>query len=216
MRGSGLVPMCGAMEQIEIKHLATTAGHVPSNIVGIDGGGASKGEPGRGRVSIPSARRVELKQRGQTRLCGGCRACCVVFKIDEVKKDLNEPCRHLKPGPKGGCVIYDDRPQVCRSFECAWKLGLGSVGDRPDRLGILCYTVNLEDGGPGLAVVETKLGAFQQKRVRELLQRYEQRKPGRVILRQAEELRFRPASISIEGKPMNNKKAGPRGTQRAV
>lgn len=137
------------------------------------------------------------------RSCGDCRVCCKIFEIAEVNKPLNTMCRHAGSGSgEPGCKIYGHRPDVCRSFECSWKLGLAGEHDRPDQLGVIFYTVNLEDGGPGLAIVESTAGAFKTPRVRALIAAYQERKPGRIILRTAEERRFRQASILIEGKPL--------------
>lgn len=137
------------------------------------------------------------------RECGDCRVCCTLFAIPEVKKDLNELCRHARSGPGvPGCKIYSHRPEVCQKFECAWKQGLASDCDRPDVLGVMFYTLNLEDGLPGLAIVESTPGAFDEPRVRELISIYQARKPGRIILRAAEDQRFRQATVLIEGKPL--------------
>ena len=125
------------------------------------------------------------------RECGDCRVCCTLFEIAEVNKGLNRPCRHQSGPGEPGCKIYGHRPQVCREFECAWKQGLSGEGDRPDRLGIMLYTVQLEDGGPGLAIVEATPGAFEKPRVREMISIYQNRKPGRIILRRAEDRRQR-------------------------
>ncbi|MCU8055421.1 YkgJ family cysteine cluster protein [Shewanella sp. SM34] len=72
------------------------------------------------------------------RACGECSACCVHLKIEEdsLKKSADVPCPHLQSG--GGCGIYKDRPSVCRTWYCAWRV-LGQLGDewRPDRSGII-------------------------------------------------------------------------------
>ncbi len=134
--------------------------------------------------------------------CGDCRVCCTLFEIPEVKKSLNEPCRHQGASDGSGCKIYAHRPEVCRKFDCAWKLGLAGDFDRPDRLGVMFYTVDLEDGLPGLAIVESTPGAFERPRVRDMIALYQSRKPGRIILRRAEDRRFKQASVLIEGKPL--------------
>jgi hypothetical protein len=54
------------------------------------------------------------------RTCGDCSLCC---KLINVREPLNKPrdvwCQHCRPG-KGGCSIYDTRPDVCRGFACDW------------------------------------------------------------------------------------------------
>lgn len=37
----------------------------------------------------------------------------------------------------GNCESYCSRPDVCRKYTCAWKLGYGNEEDRPDRCLIL-------------------------------------------------------------------------------
>ena len=122
------------------------------------------GQSGRAIEPKRPKPREDSPAAGQTaRACGECRVCCTLFEIPEVSKALNAPCRHQSDDPKRpGCKIYENRPQVCRSFECAWKLGLGVERDRPDQLGIMLYTVNLEDGLPGLAIVEATPGSDQK------------------------------------------------------
>ena len=72
------------------------------------------------------------------RSCGECIACCITLRIEDqqLRKPAGEPCQHLNEC--GGCSIYPQRPQVCRSWICGWKL-LEGLGDewRPDRCGVL-------------------------------------------------------------------------------
>jgi hypothetical protein len=71
------------------------------------------------------------------RPCGDCIACCVVPLIDtpELKKPEGEVC----PNCSGkGCAIYDSRPEVCRTFNCAWKrIPSMPPETRPDKLGVM-------------------------------------------------------------------------------
>ena len=57
----------------------------------------------------------------RTRECGSCNACCDILEVEDVDKPENELCRHWQAGK--GCMIYDRRPQMCRSFTCAWLQG---------------------------------------------------------------------------------------------
>jgi hypothetical protein len=52
------------------------------------------------------------------RQCGSCNLCCDILEVTAVDKPVNELCRHWAVGQ--GCTIYDQRPQMCRSFTCAW------------------------------------------------------------------------------------------------
>jgi hypothetical protein len=71
------------------------------------------------------------------RPCGDCIACCVLPLIDtpELKKPEGQVC----PNCTGkGCAIYDSRPDVCRTFNCAWKRITSMPPEtRPDRLGVM-------------------------------------------------------------------------------
>jgi hypothetical protein len=71
------------------------------------------------------------------RPCGDCIACCVVPLIDtpELKKPEGQVC----PNCSGkGCAIYASRPDVCRTFNCAWKrIPSMPPETRPDRLGVM-------------------------------------------------------------------------------
>lgn len=69
-----------------------------------------------------------------TRECGECTACCTAMAIRELDKPGLEPCAHVTCQ---GCSIYPDRPKSCREFLCAWRAGIGTDDQRPDRLGIV-------------------------------------------------------------------------------
>jgi hypothetical protein len=57
----------------------------------------------------------------QVRECGSCTSCCTLLEVTEVGTAVNEWCKHCEAGQ--GCTIYDQRPQMCRSFSCAWLQG---------------------------------------------------------------------------------------------
>ncbi len=50
--------------------------------------------------------------------CGTCTLCCKLMYIPELDKPAGEWCKHVDP--QKGCKIYEDRPNVCRGFECVW------------------------------------------------------------------------------------------------
>lgn len=71
------------------------------------------------------------------RKCGSCSVCCKSLRIEEpeLKKFAGVPCQHLKA--QGGCPIYNDRPSLCRTWYCGWRVfGIGPEM-RPDRCGVL-------------------------------------------------------------------------------
>lgn len=55
------------------------------------------------------------------RQCGSCNCCCDILEVTAVEKPVNTLCKHWETGK--GCTIYDHRPQMCRSFVCAWLQG---------------------------------------------------------------------------------------------
>lgn len=71
------------------------------------------------------------------RACGACTVCCTTLKVDspDFKKPAETPCAML--GAQG-CSIHAVRPEICRTWFCAWR----RVADlpeeaRPDRSGLL-------------------------------------------------------------------------------
>src|SRR3977135_545867 len=54
------------------------------------------------------------------RSCGTCIMCCKVYAIRELNKRAGQMCVHAERGC--GCKIYDNRPDVCRSFYCMWRV----------------------------------------------------------------------------------------------
>lgn len=71
------------------------------------------------------------------RPCGDCIACCVTPRIDtpQLKKAEGEVCSNCTGA---GCAIYEQRPEVCRGFNCAWKrIPTMPVETRPDHLGVM-------------------------------------------------------------------------------
>lgn len=68
--------------------------------------------------------------------CGECTLCCKLLNIKDVDSKPGEYCKHCKPGI--GCKIYNERPEPCRIFECAWKQMIHTGEElRPDRCNIL-------------------------------------------------------------------------------
>jgi len=66
--------------------------------------------------------------------CGDCSLCCKLERITELAKPRNETCHHLAVG---GCSIYSERPESCRTFRCWWLDNEDLPDDlRPDRIGV--------------------------------------------------------------------------------
>lgn len=79
-------------------------------------------------------RKMPIKDRE----CGSCSVCCISLRISEptLKKVADTRCANLKP--QGGCSIYEDRPSVCKTWFCGWRI-LDEVDEslRPDKCGLL-------------------------------------------------------------------------------
>lgn len=79
-----------------------------------------------------------------SRPCGECTACCTVLAIAELDKPIGITCVHAS---LKGCGTYETRPKSCREYLCLWKLGFGTMEERPDRLGLVMSPMN--PGTPG-------------------------------------------------------------------
>jgi len=62
--------------------------------------------------------------------CGSCRACCITPYANDPEyafvKPSHSPCKNLCAS---GCSVYENRPNVCRKFECLWLKS--QRGNRP-------------------------------------------------------------------------------------
>src|SRR5690348_14303607 len=61
------------------------------------------------------------RTKQNARQCGSCNCCCDILEVTAVEKPVNELCKYWETAK--GCTIYDRRPQMCRSFTCAWLQG---------------------------------------------------------------------------------------------
>jgi hypothetical protein len=73
----------------------------------------------------------------RVRECGSCSACCTLLEVTDVGKSANEWCKHCDAGK--GCKIYHDRPQMCRSFSCAWLQGHLDDAWFPEKAGMVVH-----------------------------------------------------------------------------
>ena len=103
------------------------------------------------------------------RECGECTLCCSVLLIDapEIQKDAGIRCLHCDQG----CVIYEQRPAVCRDFYCAWRtMAIFDEAWRPDRrLACSCKSrpktfpnISNSRSGIGLMLVANPLKTIRQ------------------------------------------------------
>lgn len=100
------------------------------------------------------------------RECGPCQACCELPTVPELKKPMFTRCENLCAA---GCSVYDERPQTCRAFVCAWLRGDAFLADddRPDRLGLMLETCVSQPSGESplqyVLIWETRPGVFAEE-----------------------------------------------------
>jgi hypothetical protein len=110
--------------------------------------------------------RVIIADLDESRQCGACTFCCTVAGINELQKPPMVRCRHL--GRR--CEIYPKRPEVCRSFRCAWLIGNWNDRFRPDKVG--AYVAFFATAQHGFyAVVQADSKKLHRKRFRQLIAR---------------------------------------------
>lgn len=128
---------------------------------------------------MPGAAPARADAAGPPRACGGCSLCCVVLRVDELRKLGGTPCAHLGP-PGSGCSIHASRPGICRRYECLWLRGWFEPEDRPDRLGAV---IDLDPSGGvvRLAVRLASPDAFERStRLRAIAERMRESMPVRI------------------------------------
>jgi hypothetical protein len=93
---------------------------------------------------------TQAPNNARRRICGDCSLCCKLAQVDELDKPAGVWCRHCAPG-RGGCTIYETRPNICRNWACSWIVD--------SRLGPEWYPLTskmvlyIEDGGNRLGVL---------------------------------------------------------------
>jgi len=78
------------------------------------------------------------------RQCGSCTKCCEGWLQADIYGHKMFPGKHCNFLKQSKCTIYDNRPDVCRDFECGWLRDDGTLFDewtRPDIVNhILVFT----------------------------------------------------------------------------
>jgi hypothetical protein len=86
---------------------------------------------------------TETIPRKTVRNCDGCTLCCKVIGVKALEKPMGTWCQHC--APKGGCAIYAERPDECRTFDCGYLLEPSLTPEwKPSESKIVLLT---EDGG---------------------------------------------------------------------
>jgi hypothetical protein len=96
----------------------------------------------------------ELKFRD----CGDCNECCKWLIVDDIHgHDVKpgKPCFYLCE--EKNCTIHEQRPEVCRNYQCAWSQGILPIWMKPNKSNAV---INVEKWGPNkeyqlLRVTET-------------------------------------------------------------
>ena len=69
--------------------------------------------------------------------CGECALCCKLIEIPNLA-GVGQWCPHCVPGKRDGCcTIYDNRPEVCRGWNCFWRAENWPDEFRPDRCKVI-------------------------------------------------------------------------------
>jgi hypothetical protein len=117
----------------------------------------------------------------ETRTCGSCTLCCKILGIVELDKPQGRWCAVCKPGV--GCQAYDQRPQSCRDFSCAW-LTSDFVPDelKPDRSKVV---LALDMGGARLVAYPDSPADWRREPMQSFLKQQSARSGGgwHVVLR---------------------------------
>jgi hypothetical protein len=98
-------------------------------------------------------------------ICGECRACCTVLGVKELDKPVYTACSHEC---SGGCSIYKDRPDECRTYKCLFYLNPFDKRFRPDKIGVIVEPSSTKFGAT-LVVREVIQGASDSKEAQEYI-----------------------------------------------
>ncbi|MEL7088668.1 MAG: hypothetical protein AAGL98_09555 [Planctomycetota bacterium] len=121
------------------------------------------------------------------RSCGSCTACCSSLIIEELSKPAFTACEHDCSASNcgksygGGCAIYEDRPDSCRSFRCLWLDGHLGQDDRPDELGVIFTTTFDEQVGTHPLLVEAVPGRASEPSITAAIQELTKKSPVLVL-----------------------------------
>lgn len=70
------------------------------------------------------------------RNCGKCTLCCYFLPVSEYDSEEYKYCSNCTP--KMGCMVYETRREVCKSFGCLWWHELSMPESlRPDKCGVM-------------------------------------------------------------------------------
>lgn len=117
--------------------------------------------------------------RDAKRSCGECDLCCTVLRVDELGKLGGRCCEHQRGGGKG-CGIYENRPNICRSYRCLWLKGGLEASDRPDQIGAV-IDLCVGEGPAYLGIRQLHEGRFEaSSRLQEIAELFRETIPVRI------------------------------------
>lgn len=98
----------------------------------------------------------------QTRPCGDCDFCCTAPAIEAQVLDADDPddrnfapkaaCERCQFANGNGCGIYEQRPGVCKSYQCLWSMGLVPAVNYPMKRGV-AWTFQPVEEAPGATIL---------------------------------------------------------------
>lgn len=114
--------------------------------------------------------------------CGECTACCTLFPIEPINKPINTACQY---STGKGCSIYNDKPQMCTDFICAYlQSDNTSKSIRPDKCGIIfikktdrIFSGALIQGAQVTDMAKKQIQAFNDQGYSVILLSVEEKKP---------------------------------------
>lgn len=131
------------------------------------------------RAKLPKVIPLDFPHRE----CGGCTACCTVLAVESIGKPCMQQCQHELL--QIGCAVYEDRPEECRAYACAYRLGHPSVTVRPDKCGVIFDQLTVPgSAGHRWAAVnarEAYRGAADEQPARDIVLALSERQPVIVV-----------------------------------
>ena len=71
--------------------------------------------------------------------CGDCTLCCLLLPVPGVKEGINTNCKFCTHH----CTIHEKRPDICRTFDCEWKLKNDMSEElKPNRCNVIFEYIN--------------------------------------------------------------------------
>jgi len=111
--------------------------------------------------------------------CGGCTLCCKTTNIVYMDSPHGEYCKYCIPNE--GCMIYPDRPDHCKVFQCCWsQMKKVHIDLRPDQCKVVFEKINdalilgtIDNKLENISqLVKNQIGAFNKEGISIFLQQF--------------------------------------------